>query len=273
MPAVSEKVVRREELQTKWETYLYLSGPVPLLITKDLFDVLKASRWDKNWTDYQDSHYAPHQVEKIIELLTIDANDDIEAGDGDFIQWQEKLIDIQENIAQIVTKNEVSLEDAKTIIETSQALDRYFNNFTSPTEANPKYFRHIHTHVAYGHLYVSALAIKTVIDNYIEESKKVTNVRSFVDRDKEVSSFQAFVTQFESLQNKSELNDDIRLQYDTRLSWIEKYFPSIIGNVEILGSSYFSNLNNIQHTNLQNRVMTSYDDLQIKHNRLISQIE
>ncbi len=155
-------------------------------VTQDLFDLLKANRANKEGVDHNNTHYAPDQVEQIIELFTLDPEDEIQAGHGDFIQWQDKLIDIKTQITQIVTKKEISIEDAKIVVETSHALNTYFNNFISPVESNPKYFRYIQTHVAYHHLYMEAIFIKVLIDAYIQESEKLTDTMSFTTRQAEV---------------------------------------------------------------------------------------
>lgn len=269
MPVISEKVWYRKDLQEKGSVGVFgIYTEAALIVTQDLFDTLKANRANKEWVDHNNTHYAPHQVEQIIELFTLDPEDEIEAGNGDFVQWQDKLIDIQTKITQIVTKKEVSLEDAKVVVEASQALNRYFNNFTTPTESNPKYFRYIQTHVAYSHLYVRALAINALIEAYIQESETLTETRSFTTRQAEVWSFENFVTQFQQLQNTEEVTTIIHTQYDTYLGWIEKYFPAVLGKVAMLEKTHFNDLNSIQHTELINRVTAAYDDLKIAYNTL-----
>lgn len=273
MPAISERVIHREELKNKWYTDIVgIHIDSTLHVTQDLFDILKASRWNKEWADYNNTHYSPGQVEQIIALFTLDPEDEIEEGRGDFVQWQEKLIDMQTQIAQIVTKKEISFEDAKIVVDTSQALDIYFNNFISPVESNPKYFRYIQTHVVYHDLYMKALVIKTLIDWYIKESWEIVDWNWFEKREGEVKSLEIFAQQFEKITHKNDISPAIQTQYDSYLGWIEKYFPSVVAKIGTVGENYFKDIDLGVFQDWSNRVTSAYDTLRIIHNRLNSTI-
>lgn len=276
MPVISEKVWYRKDLQEKGSVGVFgIYTEAALIVTQDLFDTLKANRANKEWVDHNNTHYAPHQVEQIIELFTLDPEDEIEAGNGDFVQWQEKLINLQAEITSIVVKDEVLLEDAKKIVDTLHDLNRYFNNFESFTERNQKYFRYIKTDVAYSHLYSKASAVRHTIDAYIEESSELTGLNSaYSKRNEEMSSFEMFVKQFEQIQDHTQVTPEMLLQYDTYLGWIQQYFPSVLGQVDILNNkTHFNDLNSIQHTELTNRVTAAYDDLKIAYNTLYPSIK